>query len=73
MATITLNLPDTTPLASLRAWAESIGCELQRRPDGTYTARPRGGAQTNANRIKRPRHKGQIMHARVPEAPEDIR
>jgi len=41
MTTITLQLPDDTPLSALHGMAESIDCDLYRLADGTYTARPR--------------------------------
>lgn len=63
MTTITLQLPDTTPLAALRDMAERIGCDLRRGQDGTYIARPR---HTNEGRVKMPRYHGQYSNADMP-------
>lgn len=62
MTTITLHLPDQTPLERLHNLADSIDCDLRRMPDGTYSARPRS-AQTNAHTVKMPHYRGQIRRA----------
>lgn len=41
MATITLELPDSTPLSALRELADSQNCDLRRGPDGVIRAIPR--------------------------------
>lgn len=46
MATVTLHLPDETPLAALKQLADSVDCDLRMLPDGSYRARPR---HSNAN------------------------
>jgi len=67
MTTITLHLPDDTPLAALRGMADGIDCDLRLLPDGSYQARPR---HTNANVVRMPRRKRQYMHTHLPDGPE---
>lgn len=69
MTTITLHLPDHTPLERLHSLADSIGCDLRRMPDGSYSARPRNAA-TNSNVVKMPRYRRQIAHVCPRTEPE---
>lgn len=69
MKTITLHLPDKTPLLALRDMAESINCDLRQCPDGSYVARPRD-VHTNGNVVKMPRRHKQYMHTSLPTMPE---
>lgn len=69
MTTITLHLPDNTPLERLHNLADSIDCDLRMMPDGSYRARPRNAA-TNSNVVKMPRYRRQIAHATPRTEPE---
>jgi len=66
MTTITLQLPDDTPLSALHGMAESIDCDLYRLADGTYTARPRHGNET----VVPIRHLERLNHRDRPQPPE---
>lgn len=46
MATITIELPDNTPVAVLGELADKVGCELRMVRDGSFKAVPKeGGAK----------------------------
>lgn len=44
MATITLELPDSTPLATLKELAESVGCDLRLVQQNSFKAVPKDSA-----------------------------
>lgn len=41
MTTITVHMPDDTPVSALRALADDIACDLRLLGDGSYLFRPR--------------------------------
>jgi hypothetical protein len=54
MTTITLDLPNTTPLRELHDLASRLGCTLRYAGPGHYTARPRQNGGTVVHLPRRP-------------------
>lgn len=53
MTTITIELPDQTPLAALSELADRVGCELRLTTSGNYKAVPRQSAGASRDSLAR--------------------
>lgn len=65
--TILIRIPAHTPLGSLRALADDIGCDVRLLPDGTYLFRERHG---NANVTPMQRYRNQIGNVHDSDLPQ---
>jgi len=65
MATFTVTLPDSTSMQALQGFADTIGCRIVHRANGTLEFRPRrpvtAAAQSNSHVEKMPRYARQVI------------